>query len=201
MKKYIMALTILGIFGSGTAFADDSQITDASLAGTVSPTCTISPMTQFSADGANLGGGATSTAATVNLTGLANATTAMYEPGVAITLNFTGMCNYVHNVGVQTTTGNLKAVTAANAQVASSLDFIKTLDYAATINWGNKVGSLSADGTAMKKSPNRVVTGSYSGTGSLVISITDPSAAAIATQPLIAGTWSDTLTLKIGAAL
>lgn len=198
LKLTASAAVVLSALIGGQALADASAGAGAQMGGTVVPTCTLAPMTQISASGAALASGATSSTATVNLTGMADATDAKFVPGTGFTLGYTGMCNYAHTVRVQTITGNLKATNDANLPVPNSLPFVTTLNYSVNNVWGGATVTLNANGTALRKSTNGSIAGANQGSGTLTVTLTDP---AVATQPLIAGTWTDRLKLQIGAAL
>ncbi len=191
-----MALSSILICTS--AFADDNQQTGATFSGSVANTCVLNPMTQLGATGAALASGATTAAATVNLTDIANPSTALFNTGTGINLQFSGYCNYSHTIRVQTTTGNLKNITPANNPVPTSGAFIQALNYTVLGLWGTSVITLTADGAPAKKSIGGVVNGSNRGNGTLAITFSDPPNMS---TPLQAGTYTDVLKMQIGAAL
>ena len=184
-------------FGAGSALAAPSQTTDAEFSGTVVDTCVIDPLTFGSGANATLEPGATSTAATVTFSGFANGDTAVFVPGTGINLNFSGYCNYPHTIRVQTVNGSLTNQTAANDPVAGSGTFIDEIFYDVNVfGWDGAFVTLDADGPAGAKSPNGGLAGAHRGSATMVISLTNPGP-----DPLLAGDWSDTLILQIGAPL
>lgn len=200
MKTLKLAAVAVGLAAllSGQAFAATSASATVTMGGPVAPTCTLDPMTQISASGAALASGATSSAATVNLTGIADPSDATFVPGTGFTLGYNGMCNYAHTVRVQTITGNLKATNTANLPVSGSQPFVTSLNYGVNNVWAGVTTTLTANGVALKKSTGGVVGGANKGAGTLGVVLTDP---AVATMPLIAGTWTDQIKIQIGAAL
>ena len=198
MKNLIKTVAIGAILICGSASAADNQQTAATFSGSVANTCVLDPMTQLGGTGASLVAGATTAAATVNLTNIADATTALYNTGNGINLQFSGYCNYAHTIRVQTLTGNLKNVTTANNPVPTSNTFIQSLNYTVLGLWGTSVIALTADGPALKKSVGGALSGSNRGTGTLAITISDPADTSV---PMQAGSYTDVLRMQIGLPL
>lgn len=200
--KFTAAALALSTLLGGHAFADASVPATVTMGGPVEPTCTLDPLTQVGATNAALAPGATSSTATVNITTLASASTALYQTGTVINLGMSGMCNYAHSVSLQTTRGGLKptpAQIAANPMIAGSLPFITHINYNAIATWGGPIPMvLSTSDVALDKT-SAAIPGFFKGTGNLSLSLISPSG--FATRPLIAGDWSDTVTVQIGAAL
>lgn len=199
MKNLIKTVAIGAILICGSASAADNQQTAATFSGSVANTCVLDPITQLSGLGASLASGSTTAAATVNLTNIADPTTALYNPGNGINLQFSGYCNYAHTIRLQTLSGNLKNVTSANNPVPTSNTFIQSLNYTVFGLWaGGAPITLTADGLALKKSVGGAVNGSNRGLGTLSIVFSDPQDMSI---PIQAGTFTDVLKMQIGLPL
>jgi hypothetical protein len=77
--------------------------------------------------------------------------------------------------------------------------FISHINYRAQVDWAGKSAVMSTDGGPGKKTPTTVVGGTNHGPLSLRIVIDDLENDL--TIPLVAGTYSDILTVQIGAPL
>lgn len=163
------------------------------VSGTATNTCTLSAPTLVASSDAVLNS-STPTTASVTISNFVNPANAQYVDGVSITLNFNGMCNYASKFQSQTTSGAMKNTTPV---VAGSGPFISSLNYNALLQWASQNSVLNTDGTALKKGSLKSVAGAFSGTAQLSITLLDPSS----TNPLLAGSFNDTLTVQIGAAL
>ena len=201
LKLTAVAVGLATLLG-GQAFALPSANATVTMGGKVENTCTLGALTPVGATNASLATGATATNATVNITTLASATTALYQTGTVITLGMSGMCNYVHNVSLQTTKGGLKPTPAqllANSEVAASQPFLKHVNYNAIVTWGGPVPTVLSTSNVAGDKTSAAISGAFTGAGSLILSLVSP--AGFATTPMIAGTYTDTLKLQIGAAL
>lgn len=179
------------------AFAADNDTEVIGFNGTVENTCVLDPLTQVSSSGASLDAGATSSSATITFDGFADGNTAQFIAGSGIGLQVAGYCNYPHTIRVQTTNGSFQHQTAANQPVAGSGTFIDEILYDVVIfGWNGVLVQLDAQGVPGTKSTNGNVNGAFRGSASMAITLTNPGP-----DPLLAGQWSDTLTLQIGQAL
>lgn len=206
MRKIILTLGVGAVALAGMpAFAANNASATIGYSGSSPQTCVLRVPTKTGGNKSDLLAGATASAATVNFTGFADANTALWSSNNSITLAMNGYCNYKHDISLQTTRGAFKADTAANAPVAGSDPFVTELNYSATFNWGTASNALTTDGTPLAKEIVNV-DGSFrttpsSNNGSLVIALQAPAAGLVGTAPLIAGPWSDILTLQIGVPL
>jgi hypothetical protein len=193
MRKIFRAGAIAAAVGllATRADANPTATTVTSLTGAAPHTCALGvPTLEVSSD-ASLSG-ATTTSATITFTNFVDPADATYVDGVAFTLDFSGMCNYASHFRMKTQNG---ALTNGTPIVGGT--FLHALNYAASITWHGAPSLLGTDGTAGKKSNNVAVTGPFSGQLQLNVAISDPGVS----TPLVAGSFSDVLTVQIGATL
>lgn len=194
MRKYskFAAAITCGLVIAGAAQAADTATTVITLSGVAPSTCNIpTAPTAPSATNMTLSGGGTAAANTVDVSSIFNTTTGALTGG-NITLRFGNVvCNYNATIGLRTTNGNLTA--AAGTIVGGT--FLNDIDYSATATWGAApVATLNATGTPAT-TVNQAAGGANVADLDLTITVA-PSA-----TPVIGGTYSDTLTLQVGAAL
>lgn len=194
MRKYhvFAAAFVCGFIAAGAAYAADTATTVITLSGTAPNTCNIpTAPTAPAASNMSLNGGGTVAANTVNVTNIFNTTTGALTGG-NITLRFGNVvCNYNATIGLRTTNGNLTA--AAGTIVGGT--FLNDIDYTATATWGAApVATLNATGTA-GATVNQAAGGANVADLDLVITV------GASATPVVGGTYSDTLTLQVGAAL
>ena len=140
----------------------------------------------------------------VTITNLADAGTAVLN-SAGFTLTYSNsFCNYAHSVGIKATNGGLiNASAAANAPVGGT--FVQRVGYDADVTWAGastqgpkpaSVTTTAAGDGAQDDAINTSVSGSNR--GDLVLSVAIDNSA---TDPVVSGAYSETLTLKIGATL
>lgn len=195
MTRYsgLCAAAALAALLATPALAGPTRASTVSLAGAAPTVCTLGAPT-LAASGDAVLSGSTPSSATVTISNFVDTSNATYIDGISITLNFDAMCNYASHFNSQTVTGALKDTTPV---VAGSGPFLKTLNYQALLQWAGQNSVLNTNGTALKKGLQKNVAGSFSGTAALSITLIDPGVS----TPLVAGTFTDQLTVQIGAAL
>ena len=179
---------------SGPAFSAGSQTNGVAISGSAVNTCTLSAPTVFSTSGAALSS-STLTSGTIAISDFVDTSDATYIDGVSIILTFDAMCNYPSHFNSQTLTGGLKSTTPV---VAGSGPFVTTLNYSAGLTWGGQTSNLGTNGSALRKGVQRNVAGSFKGTAQLNITLSNPT---VGSTPVVAGAFTDQLTIQIGAAL
>ena len=206
MNKFLLlGAATAALICAGPAFADPSASNAISISGSSPDTCTLDPGTQSAATNATFTPGAG--ASTLAIGTLASATDATLQTTSA-TITFVGMCNYAHNIGLQSANSGLQNGTAGNDPVAGSGSFIKKVGYTASYVWAghtstgterlvfaNDVGIGAGASAVLKKSDNVTVAGANQGNLVLHFDIASSS------TPVVSGSYSDTLTVKIGATL
>ncbi|MFC6199509.1 hypothetical protein [Ponticaulis profundi] len=202
MKQYLFigalgGLAILGLPG----FASPSSTGEGYLDGTVGDTCLLEPLAYGGSNNASLAAGATSSAATIDFTDMVDPATALFKlNNVNITLTVSGYCNYVHSISLQTSTSKFAAQDTGNLPTITSDSFTTEIDYNAVFVWADVTSTfLNTQGQSGVTTSNPgTIAGAYRGTGMLSINLANPNDV---NAPLVAGSWSDTLTMQIGAAL
>lgn len=206
MKKLILlGAASAALICAGPAFAADSASNAISISGSSPNTCTLDSGTQGAVTNSAYTPGAG--ASTLAITNLASATDASLQATSAV-VTYVGMCNYAHNVGLKSLNSGLQNNTAANDPLASSGSFIKKVGYTASYTWAghssgagetlsfsNDVGTGASAAAAATTGTTFAVAGANSGNLVLTFGITGSA------TPVVAGTYSDTLTVQIGAAL
>lgn len=190
--KSVIAIALVSVSLSGTALAAPDETDALDINGSVSDTCFLgAPIVSASSD-------ASLAAKIVTFSALADSSTAVFTGGgSSIELNFEGMCNYAHNVSIQTTNGWLINSSGATV-VAGSGTFNTNVGYTPTVKWHNQLATLNADDGSAGKTASKPILGAFAGIAELqinLIGVDDPSA------PLVAGTYTDDLVLQLGAAL
>lgn len=191
MRKMIgiaAAAALLFAAGGANAQSASSSIT---LSGTAAPTCNI-PTTPVASSNTNVTINS-STAAASSLTVTSFIDTAAVANAAALTLTYANaMCNYAHNVGVQTTNGGIKQQSGTTTVIGGT--FANNVNYTATATFGGSTATITTNGTANAKQSTAVAGANM---GNLVLTVS----VAAGTNPVLQGSYSDTLTLQIGAAL
>lgn len=188
--------TALAGIGAAPAFAQATDSDTVNLSGTQAQTCTLGAFSAGAVSGALNAGNFS--AGTLNLTGTMSASTAIRAAG-SITLNATAMCNYGHNVSVRQTGGGL--INASDVAPTQGT-FIRKQGYEAVVSWASlTITASSADVTAAPPAPAAVtstdqsISGAASGTLSLTLSV------AASASPVVAGAYTDSVVVQIGADL
>ena len=195
MKKLVLLAAGAALL-AGPAFAAPSASNDITINGTAPQVCTLgNPNTTGSATNATFAG------TTVSVTALASATDASLNQ-TSVTLRYAGLCNYAHNVGLKSANGGLvNASGAANAPVAGSGTFIQRVGYTATANWAGANDVLATSNSTTSYVAPGVVKANWSVAGANQGNLDVNVAIASSSTPVVAGTYGDTLTVGIGAAL
>jgi hypothetical protein len=176
MKKLLATAAFVAMTAaSGSAYADDSVTSIVTLDGTAAPTCTVAAGTTHTI-GSNWTITGLITGQNVNVASVTDANIG------------TVTCNYGAKAGLKTLKGGMTGPVAAGG-------FDHTINYAASLSWGALTGpSFTTNGTANTKVESED-TGPRIGQVGLTIT---PQAN---TKPLVAGNYTDTLTVKIGATI
>lgn len=131
----------------------------------------------------------------ISISALANPNTAQLQAG-SILLSMKGLCNQAHALTITSSNGGLKSQSPSNAPLGTG--FASRVDYVAQATWASNSVTLQTAGIIGQSAPPAQVTGAFSGNLILQIAI-DPSGAGY--LPLIAGGYTDTLTLTLAPQL
>lgn len=167
--------------------------------GTAPNVCTLAAPAVNGAISGNL----TVSGSNVTVTGLFDTADATMDAGT-VGLRFAGMCNYAHNVSLKSANGYLYNTTGSNAPLGGA--FVRRVGYTAGFSWAGatvataipdatSTSSAGVQGTAVV-SANTAVAGANAGNLDVTLSF-----ASSGTTPVVAGNYSDTLTVQIGADL
>jgi hypothetical protein len=176
-----------------------AQATDSdtiNLSGTQAQTCTLGAFSAGAATGALDTGDLTSPTA-VSLTDTMSSITAIRAAG-SNTLNAAAMCNYGHFVSVRQTGGGL--INGSDVAPAQGT-FIRKQGYVAIVSWASQTANAASEDVtttplvAAVTSTDRAISGAASGTLSLTLSV------AASTLPVVAGAYTDSVLVQIGADL
>ncbi|MGH1351629.1 MAG: hypothetical protein ACRBBN_12615 [Methyloligellaceae bacterium] len=204
MKNNILPILLIGVgMGYCTAAAADpsgsSSSASINLGGDVANTCFIAnPPTKSTDSGATWTTTLGANNSSVNISGFVNPETARMVTGVnTITLKFPKVyCNFAHAIGVMAANSGL--VNTAQPQSGSENLFINTIHYSLTARLNNNNGSASilTNGDANLSASQNV---NHAHHGSMDVEILIDSAnQGDLTRPLLAGTFSDVATVKLG---
>lgn len=192
LKKILMgtaALTLLASTSVVSANAADSASSTITINGSVADTCTLSLAAASSGDN-----NASYAGNVITVTQLADAGDATFNDADT-TLSFDGMCNYAHNMSLQSANGGMEH-DGSVAVVAGSGTFDDLIEYDVTANWANPV-VLDASGGATVTATD-APGGAYSATGVTVVFNIDNDGG---TDPLLSGGYTDSVIIKLGATI
>lgn len=203
MKKLLAAATVAALMTSGSAFAASSASADITLSAVVPNTCYIVGLTPGTLPASVSGTSASNTnsaAVTISYgSQLADPNTALALSKTA-TYTLNAYCNYAgHAVSLKSVQGGL--VTASNAVTVGNFDH--RINYTANYTWDGTVnptittsGNLGNGNAAAVTSPAASAALPTNVTNA-VLTITTTAG----TNPLVEGTYGDTLKISLGAAL
>ena len=195
MKKLLAAATVAALMTSGSAFAASSASADITLSAVVPNTCYIVGLTPGTLPASVSGTSASNTnsaAVTISYgSQLADPNTALALSKTA-TYTLNAYCNYAgHAVSLKSVQGGL--VTASNAVTVGNFDhrinYTANYTWDGTVNLGNGNAAAVTSPAASAALPTNVT--------NAVLTITTTAG----TNPLVEGTYGDTLKISLGAAL
>jgi hypothetical protein len=215
MKRIIaLSAAVAVVAMSGQALADASAQGSVNLSATAADTCAIRGITAGTSSGATQTGsgvsGTTDTVgavsslpanAAIGYTGLFNTTTAETN-SLINTMNVSAFCNYAgHQVRLRSANGGLTNTSA----VAESGSFARRVNYSASLeNWGTATTTTMTTGAVnqLNATVSQTTTAGNAGvtpvnTSAAVLRVTTT---AFNGAPALAGVFSDTLTVRLGAA-
>jgi hypothetical protein len=132
--------------------------------------------------------------AQIAITQMVDDATAQLKPA-KINLAFSAVCNVAHQVTLGTTRGALLPDSLATETQGP---FLKEVRYRATAQWGATTVTLAADGSGPRDAVEDIATARV---GDLSIEIAVDGGNNDLTTPVLAGSYSDILTLRVGARL
>lgn len=173
------------------AWAADTSTSSVTLSGSVNNTCGFASNPTESLNNNAVLTAPTASAPVITFN-VANPTTAFLNTA-KIRLTYPAICNYSPTtLSLKTTKGGM-IVGAAPAATVSG--FLTRIDYEASASWGTAAAIVMTNGTQNEVSNSSTINAPRNTSLQLTIDITGVS------TPLIAGTYTDTLTLQIGVPL
>ncbi len=188
--KYWLALPLLTAV-SAPAFAQstDTGLRQLEVVGTANPACLMS--SPGNATGVNATFQAlTGTSGQIRITELVNPQTAQPR-ATSVNLTLPVICNSAHLLVVQSSNGGLLRAAGNQRNIAQNGGFAEFLPYSLTAFWaGQNVTALSSNRAGLRIAANN------GGAGNVDLGFAVPAG----TTPLVAGTYSDTITIEFRAA-
>jgi hypothetical protein len=175
---------------AGVALADDQAGTSFAISGRAQAVCGIGP-----AEAAGAPENMTLTGAgspTVTIGQLIEPTSARLKPG-HIGLKFRAVCNHPNYVSLTTLNGGLRPASTTSVVEGT---FLAHVNYVASLIWGAARSELRTSGAALEATPAQFTNGAA--LGDLLIDIDIAAGQQNPDLPLIAGTYADTLVLRLG---
>lgn len=196
MKKILIAAAAAALL-STPALADSSANQVITISGSAPNVCTLGNPAQQAVTGNIAVSGSN-----VTITGLFNTNDATLAAG-SVTLRFAGMCNYAHNIQLRSANGYLYNTTGSLPPLGG--EFVRRVGYAADYSWAGqtRTGAISdqtstttagSAGGNPQTSTALAIGGANAGDLDVKLNF------AANTNPVVAGNYSDTLTVRIGAA-
>lgn len=202
MKRVLMAAAAASLLVTPAALAAPSQTTDVTISGSVADTCVMSAPTVTASSNATasaLNGNAGTS--TIGIDSLATSADDASLAAASFQLTYSdSYCNYAHSIDMASAKGGMVIDTPV-AVVGGT--FVQMIGYDSTLTWGaaSVTDVDSTTSTASNAAPGAVngteasVAGAYRGDLILDVSI------AADTNPVVSGTYSETLTISLGVAI
>ncbi len=192
MKTLLIAAAAALAVGAPALAASSPAPNSNALSGVAPTVCVMSAPTINNADATLVS--ATANASAVQFSNFASPANAQLTPNQDFTLTVQATCNYAHSFGLKSQNGGLKNTTTS--VVGGS--FIQSVNYTVGGLWGLHPIALQTFGLPNTKSFGfGDVDGANRGSVVLAVSLNNP----LFNRPLVAGAFTDVLTLQLGAPL
>lgn len=183
MKRFLLAGAAIVALGAGGAWAQDFQSESFTLQGTQDDVCTLGTFAH-----GDTASGSTFDGTTLTLT-LSDSTALL--PSFGVTLTADAMCNF-DSLPVAISSANTGMT--IDTAVASVGEFIDTIHYTADVDWHTSADILGIDTSTEDEDSDSDLINAHNGDLVIVIS----SIGSQVGTPVLAGSYSDTLTIEIG---
>lgn len=188
MKKLLASASVIAFMVvSSSAFAADDATTDIIIEGTAEEVCQIpsGPVQQSATNASAAGNVVTLDDFIDDIDATVNA--------ASITLQFENvMCNYAAKLSLESASGGLAQQTGGSTAVSGSGSFLNHVNYTAGAVWG----TVTAPAT-LTTGTGGVVTEQNAG-GANLADLDVTISTADGSTPVLEGSYSDTLTVKVG---
>jgi hypothetical protein len=187
----IIASTLIGI-PPGPAAAQDSQAQAFTVDGYSQSVCTLTAPQNAQATNMNVGS-SSAVQVVISVPSLVDEKTSNLQPG-SISLNMNMVCNRAHSIRIASGNGGLRPQVDSNGTARAG--FANRVNYAAQANWGAVSAKLET-ASGEQVTPEAQSLGAFVGNLALQVSIDQSGAGNL---PLMAGTYTDTLTVTLSPA-
>lgn len=169
-------------------FAQNSQAQSFTIRAHAHSVCSLSSAQSTQAVNMAMGAGSANQTV-INVPSLQGTQTAQLQPA-SISLMITMVCNRAHSLRITAGNGGLQFQTGPVSQPG----FASHVNYAANAYWGAASAHLQTSGVLGEATPEIYVPGAFSGSFVLQLLIDESGAGHL---PLLAGTYTDTLTVTL----
>ncbi len=178
MKKILGFVAFAALVAaSGSAMALESATSEVAVGGTATNVCSV-------ATGGTIGAG-------FSISNIISGDNVDLSKNFTSTNIGTVTCNYQAYVGLKSL--NWGVTTGATAPSG----FAKKVNYTASLSWGGQTASIDTSTSAPTDNKDVKQISAIASTGAALLSFT----AATSADPLVVGTYADTLTVQVGATL
>jgi hypothetical protein len=186
----ILCICALGVLQGRPVAAQDSQTQAFTIKGYAQSACTLTAPQNTQATNMTVGS-SSAVQVLVSVPTLIDEKTGNLQPG-SISLNMNMVCNRAHSIRIATGSGGLRPQSDASAPARPG--FANRVDYAAQASWGAVSAKLQTVGGNGQATPEAQSPGAFVGNLALQVSIDESGSNHL---PLMAGTYSDTLTVTL----
>jgi hypothetical protein len=192
--RLVLALVAIYFAAAGSVQAGDSGSDELAMGGAAPPVCafTATP-SQQTAD--NMTFAASGGINQIQIDNLIDANVGFLNRA-SIQLEVDGICNRAHSLSVMTNNGGLKP---DGSVLPVGGVFVGHVNYRVQVDWAGQIATLTTDAVPGKKAPVNLIGGPNQ--GSLHISLIVDEVDNDMNTPVIAGVYSDILTIQIGVPL
>jgi hypothetical protein len=192
--RFVLALVAIYVAATASVRAGDSGGDELPMGGEAPPVCafTATP-SQQTAD--NMTFAASGGINQIQIDNLIDPNVGLLNRA-SIQLEVDGICNRAHSLSVMTNNGGLKH---AGSVLPVGGAFVGHINYRVQVDWAGQTAMLTTDAVPGKKAPVNLIGGPNQ--GSLNISLIVDEVDNDMNTPVIAGVYSDILTIQIGVPL
>jgi hypothetical protein len=192
MKCFALAFLVTGCLLAEPAAAGISGGSNFSMGGASPPICSFAAAPRaLNAENMSLSG-AGQTSASLSINQLTDSATALLKKA-SIQLEIIGICNESHYLSLKTSKGGL---TLEDQTAVTGGNFLNHVNYRVQADWAGQSISLNTDAIAEKEVSTAVIEKTHR--GALNISLLIDENANDMNKPVLAGQYTDFLTVQIG---
>jgi hypothetical protein len=187
--RLCIAIILSGALSPFAAFADGTASTNITLSGEAKPVCHLPGPTSSTGTNTSIDGNK------ISISQLLDEDTAMVKTSEANITYGQAMCNYAAYLSVASANGGMIRTSGTDVAVSGSGTFLDIIDYTIAIDWGTiKIESFD---TAQHRTDKKAVKQSGGANlADLLVKISTRQG----NTPVLRGTYTDTITINIGAS-